>query len=120
MGFLHLSENLRLADYERIEPRCDAEQVPGGFEVGDVVDVREHGGPVDAVVFADEVGDGGAASLHVVARGVQLGAVARGDDDRLARDIAVLQRLQGVVDAARLEVEALAQLDGRRTVADAN
>ena len=37
---LHLAENLRLADDQRVEAGGDAEQVARGVEVGEVVDVR--------------------------------------------------------------------------------
>ena len=38
--FLHLAEDLRLADDERVEAGGDAEQMARDVEVGDVVDVR--------------------------------------------------------------------------------
>ena len=40
LRFLHLTENLRLADDQRVETGGDPEQMPGGVEIGDLVDVR--------------------------------------------------------------------------------
>ena len=37
---LHLAENLRLADDQRVEAGGDAEQMARDVEIGDVVDVR--------------------------------------------------------------------------------
>ena len=53
------------------------------------------------------------AASTIVARGVDLGAVARREHDRFARRPARGQRPQRRLDAARLEVDPLAQLDRR-------
>ena len=55
-----------------------------------------------------------------VGAGVDLGAVAGREHDRLARDLARGQRRQRRVEAAAREVDALAQLDRRGAVADAD
>ena len=36
MRLLDLTENLRLADHQRIEAGGDAEQMPGDIEIGDL------------------------------------------------------------------------------------
>ena len=49
-----LAENLRFADDQRVEAGGDAEQMPRGFEIRDVVDVRLDRRRVDVVERADE------------------------------------------------------------------
>ena len=117
---LHLAEDLRLADDQRVEARGDAEQMPRGVEVRHVVDVRRDLAVIDAVELADEAHQVGPRRRHVVARDVELGAVARREHHRLARRSALGQRAQRAVDAARLKVDALAQLDRRGAVTDSD
>jgi hypothetical protein len=52
--------------------------------------------------------------------GVDFGAVAGGEDHRLARDVAGRQRRQRRVDAAAREIHPFAQLDRRGPMADAD
>ena len=118
--FLDLPENLRLADDERIEAGGDAKQVSRRFEVGHVVDVRRHRRLVDRVELADEAHQVRQRRGHVVAGDVHFRAVAGGEHDRLARRAARRERLQRAVDAAHLEIEALAQFDRRGLVADSD
>ena len=58
---------------------------------------------------------GGAARVDVFAGRVELGAVARRDDDRFARRVPAAQRLQGVLQPARLEIQALPEFDRARS-----
>ena len=121
--FFDLSEDLRFADDERVEARGDAEQMPRRFEVGDVVDVRLDRGGVDVVERADERHQLGLRRRDVVARHVQLGAVARrehGDFAAGAAGLARRERAQRQLDAARLEVDAFAHFHGRGAVTDSD
>ena len=120
VGFLHLSENLRLADHERVEPGGDAEQMTRDVQIGDLVRMRHELGTVHAVELAHEGQEARARQREVVARGVQLRTVAGRQDDRLARRAALGQRPQRAIEAPRLEVEALAQLDRRGAMADSD
>ena len=116
---LHLSENLRLADDERVEAGGDAEQVTRGFEIGDVVHMRLDQGRIDVVERADERHQLGFRRRHVFAREIQLGAVAGREDRDFSRAparFARRERSQRKLDAARLEIDALAQLDRRGPV----
>ena len=120
MGLLHLAENLRLADDQRVEAGGDAEEMPRGVEVRDVVHVRQQRRRIHAVKLADEVDEVSARALGLLARRVDFGAVARREHDGFARRSALGQRAQRRLDAARLEVEPLAQLDRRGAMADSN
>ena len=117
---LHLAENLRLAHDERVEAGRDAEQVARDVQIGDVVHVRRDLAGGDAVEVAHEAHQILARLRRLVARDVELGAVARRDDNRFARRAALGERAQRVGDAARLEVDAFAQLDRRRAMTDSN
>ena len=122
--FFDLAENLRLADDQRIEAGRDAEQVAGRFEVGDLVDVRLERRSVHAVKRADERDQLGSCRRDVVARDVELGAIARREHRHLAGRGALRragrERAQRVLEAARLEIDALAQLDRRGPMADSD
>ncbi len=98
VGALHLPENLRLADDERVEARGDAEQVTGG--VGPLVDVEMPGHlvVVDAVILAEETANrvGGRVAIG---GGIDLGAIAGREDDRLLSDAPGAQRRERRVRA---------------------
>ena len=51
VSFLDLSEDLRLADDQRVEARRDAEQVARRVEVRHVVQMRREHRPIDTVKF---------------------------------------------------------------------
>ena len=118
--FLHLAENLRLADDERVEAGGDAEQVPRRVEVGDVVEVRRErrarSTPWNSLMNAAR---SARAAVDVVARGVELGAVA-GRDTTASRATPRPPAPAARVQPARLEVEPLAQLDGRGAMTEAD
>src|SRR5437764_1130583 len=92
--FFHLPENLRFADDQRIEAGGDAEQVPCGFEIGEVVEMRREVADLKTVEITEKAGE------------VGLRAGERGN------------RVERTVDAARLKVDALAQLDRRGAMTD--
>ena len=119
VGFFHLTENLRFADDERVEAGGDAKQMPRGFQIGDVVHVRLDGGGVHVVERADERHEFGFRRRHVVARHVELGAVAgreHGDFAAGAARVAGGERAERELDAARLEVDAFADFNRRGAV----
>ena len=118
--FLDLSEDLRLADDERVEPARDAEQVPRGVEIDEVLHVRRDFGRRHLVEVADEPGHVVTRALRVVAGGVDLGAVARRDDDRFARRSALGERDERLAYAPHVEVDALAQFDRSGPMADSD
>ncbi len=87
---LHLPENLRLANDERVEPGGDPEQVSRRVEVGALVDVRHQRRSIDAMELGDEPDELGACAVALIAGGIQLGAVAGRQDDGLARSAALV------------------------------
>jgi len=120
MRFLHLSENLRFADHERVESRGDAEQMPRDLAVGEVVHMWLKRASIDLVVLADEGHDIVPRCVDVVADAVELRPIARRQDDRLARGASRGKRAQGRRQAVGLKIEPLAQLHGRGPMTDSN
>ena len=60
------------------------------------------------------------AASHLIACRIQLGAVARREHDRLAARQPRRQLAQRRIQPARVEVDPLAQLDGRGPVTDSD
>ena len=116
----HLTENLRLADDQRIEAGGDPEEMSRGVEVGDVVDVRRDRRTIDAVELADEAHQIRARRRHIVAGDVQLGAIAGRQHDRLARRAARGERRQRAGEPVHVKIDPLAQLDRRGLVTDSH
>jgi hypothetical protein len=117
---LDLSEDLRLADDERVEPAGHAEQVPRGVEIDELMHVRRDFGCRHPVEVADEPRHVVTRPLRVFADGVDLRAVARRDDHRFARRSALGERDEGLAHAAHVEVDALAQFDRSGPMADSD
>ena len=117
VGALHLAENLRLADDQRVEAAGDAKEV--ARRIVAAVDVEMLGEPagLDAVILAEEARDGVGRRL-AVAEAVDLRAVAGRQDDGLGADRARRERRQRRRQPAAAEVHRLAQLHRRRPVAD--
>ena len=90
------------------------------IEVQQLVDVRRQRRAFDAVEFGDEPDELVRARLDLFACGIQLGAVARRQDDRLAVRQPRRQLAQRRIEPARVEVDPLAQLDGRGLVTDSD
>ncbi len=76
--------------------------------------------PIDAVKVAEKRRQIGARGVGVIARDVQLGPVAGRDHSHLAGRTAGRERPQRAFEAARLEVELLAQLHGRGAMTDSD
>ena len=117
---LHLPENLRFADDERVEAARNPEQMPRRVEAVDVVDVRREVRCLHPVELGEERDEVGARRRRVVAGDVELGAIAGREDDRFARGPAPGDGPQRLGDASRLEVHALPQVDGRRPMTDSD
>src|SRR5947207_10648100 len=89
-------------------------------QIAHFVRVRRELRAVHAVELAYEGHEARARLREIIARGVQLRAVAGRQHDCLARRAAFGQRPQRSIDTARLEVEALAQLNPRGAMAESN
>ena len=116
---LHLPENLRLADHERVEPGGHPEQMAGGLGALQHEDVGRELRPAEPVILRDEP-RARVAGRFGVGGSVDLGPVARRDDDRFARHVSRCQRGKGAIEPRARKVDALAQLDGRAPMADAD
>jgi len=84
-GVTHLSQDLRLADDLRIEARGHSEQVGDGFVLTERIEVWTEVVRIDAELVGDEAVEGGAPVLGVAHDRVDLGPVARREDDAAAR-----------------------------------
>src|SRR5438876_10557784 len=118
--FLHLTEKLRFADDERVEAGCDAKQVAGAVEIGEVIEMRRKIAGVKSVEISQKGGEIRLRAGEILVRRIHLGAVARRHDHRLACEGACRNRLECAIDAARLKVDTLAQLDRRGAMADSD
>ena len=119
VGALDLALDLGLADDHRVEPGRDAEQVARGVVVAKRVEVRDQLGRPD-VGLAGEDPERGRLGLDVVAdREVELGAVAGRERDRLVDVLGRDELPQHARGAALRQRDALAQLDRRGLVGDA-
>ena len=118
--FLDLAENLRLADDQRIEAGGDAEQVAGGVEVGQVVQVRRELAAIDAVELADE----GARDRRAPPRRRRTRRTPRRDCRWRARPLRGSTPRAASARSARLhaplEVDPLTQFDGRGAMTEAD
>ena len=116
---LHLPEDLGFADNQRVETRRHAKQVP--CHVGAGVDVEMWGELLlgHVVEATHEPGEVVSSGLGVLAGGIDLGTVAGGQHHRFGRSRADGQLPERLGDTASGEIDALAQVDRRRVVADA-
>ena len=114
-GLLHLAEDLRLAQHQRVQPGRHPEQV--AHRVGLVVAIQVGVQVVAGALLAGQpVGQRIGA---VVAAGVDLGAVAGGQQHRLLHAGLRAQRLQRPRQRVRAERHRLAQGNRRGLVVDA-
>jgi hypothetical protein len=116
-GGLDLRQDLALADNHAVEAHRDGEQVARGVGVEMAVDVRRHVARVDAVVLTEEDGQIAARGFRLGAHGVQLGAVAGGQDGGLAQGSAAIESQQGRLESAA-EGHLFAHLDRRGAVVE--
>src|SRR5207249_1600602 len=117
---LHLSEDLRFADDERIESARDPEQVPRGVEILLVVQMRRQFVRWHTVELGHKAREIRACRGCVLAGNVELGAIASGHDRRFVGRPAPRDAAQRLADATRLEIDALAQIDRCRAMTDSD
>ena len=120
VGLLDLAEDLRLADDHGVERAGDAEEMADGLALAELVEVRFEGGGGDGEVLVQEAEEvGGIAVAGVVLNGEELDAVAGGEDEGFADSRLMGEGACGVGEAGQGDGEALAHLDGRGGVVDA-
>ena len=121
VGLLDLAEDLRLADDHGVERAGDAEEMADGLALAELVEVRFEGGSGDGEVLVQEAEKvGGIAVAGVVLNGDELDAVAGGEDEGFADSGLMGECARGVGEAGQGDGEALADLDGRGGVVDAD
>jgi len=126
VGLFDLAEDLGLAHDHAVERAGDAEEVADGFALAEFVkvglDVAGWDGEV-LVEEAEEVGFGlgldAGGFAGVVLQGEEFDAVAGGEDEAFADAGLVEEGAGGVGEAGGGDGEALADLDGRGVVVDA-
>jgi hypothetical protein len=119
VGGLHLPEDLRLADDERIEAGRHAKQMPRRVDAAmDVQMIVEHGRR-DVVVVAEEPRQRAGRRVRL-ADGVDLRAIAGREHDRFRDNPRGRDRGHRALNAVAREVDGLPQLDGRRPVTEAS
>ena len=120
VGLFDLPEDLGLANDHRVERSDHPEEVPHDRLALEDVEVADQLVTVEIVVVGEEVDDRSGA-VHVC-RGdrVDLGAVARGDDDGLGDSGRRGEQRQRLFLPVRGEGELLAYLDRGRLVAQAD
>ena len=96
-----LAEDLGLADHRRVEPGRDLEQVPDRGVVVMRVEMRVQLVGGDVADLAQEVADVGVGAVEALGDGVDLGAVARADQDDLAHVVAIGETTDGLGDLVR-------------------
>jgi hypothetical protein len=106
---LDLAQDLRLAQYQRIQPDRDAEQMPHRLGVGVPVKIRVQRGNAQVVVFLQPAHHG-RFGLRLDPR-VQLGAVAGREQHGLVHAIDCAQRTQRFGQRFGCERDLLAQRD---------
>jgi hypothetical protein len=123
---LHLSEDLRLAEHHRVEARGDAEDVLHGLVPLPLVQVRfERGGVGNPAVPGELLADRAAGLDHraiaLLAREREdLDAIARRQEHRLRQLRAIRQPREHRREHVAAGREALAHLDGGRSVREAD
>src|SRR6185503_7873118 len=119
VGLLDLAEDLRLADHHRLQAGRHAEGVTDGFRIRVTVEDRVQLAAV-ARVIAGEEGLQGLYRARIVLAGVELHAVAGGEDHGLARPRLRAQAQERVAHLVLGEGEGLAHGERGRPVAHAD
>ena len=109
-----------LADHRRVEPGRDLEQVPDRGVVVMRVEVRVQLVGGDVADLAQEVADVGVGAVEALGDGVDLGAVARADQDDLAHVVAIGETTDGLGDLVRREGNALEHADRAAAMVDSD
>ncbi len=119
VSLLDLTQDLRLADDQGIEPRGHAKEVPRGIGLAARVEVRADQVGRE-VAYARKEGDQRfVALLEAAGRHVDLGAVARREQHRLAQGAVGRKPCQRRRQFARRNRQPLPKLDRRRVMAHA-
>ena len=121
VGVFDLAEDLRLADDHGVERGGDAEEMADGFALAELVEVGLDGVGGDGEVLvqeAQQAGVGGAVAC--VLPGDELDAIAGGEDEGFADAGLMGQGADGVGQAGGGDGEALADLERRGGVIDAD
>ena len=126
VGLFDLAEDLGLAYDHAVERAGDAEEVADGFALAEFVEVRLDVVGRDGEVLVEEAEEigfglrlGGGGFAGVVLQGEEFDAVAGGEDEAFADAGLVEEGAGGVGEAGGGDGEALADLDGRGVVVDA-
>ena len=117
VGFFDLAENLRLADHHGVEARGHAEEMTDGVSIVVPINVRSKQRGLKAELAIEETGEIGGGRLD---DREHLDAIAGGDDHALGDSG---HGGEGAGDFGELlagDGDALAQLDGRGFVVDAD
>ena len=114
--FLHLAEDLRLADDQRVEPGGHPEQVPRRRDVVVRKQVRQEHVLRELMIVAEECDQLFTCARRIAARDIDLGTVARRQHHRFGRRGSRSQRFNGGSDVTAREVEPFAEIDRRRPV----
>ena len=117
VGFLDLSKNLGLADHHGIEAGGDAKNVTDGLIFAKFVEMTFKLAEIDLEILAQEFTQVAGAVLHV---GDKFNAVASGDDHALGHSGMLGQFLAGLRQSRFRNGQALAHLDRRGLVIDAD
>ncbi len=110
--FLHLAEDLRLADHHRIESRGDAEGVAHRLLVGQGIEVLLKVRGAQPVIVRQPLRQLGGRFVFLSSRDVELGAVAGREDRGFARQPA-LELTERLLQALDMEHDALAHRERR-------
>jgi hypothetical protein len=113
---LHLPEDLRLAEHHRVESRCNAECVGHRFGLRERVQVRPQRIGRQAMRLLEPPRD----ARGLAAAEIHLGAVARRQDRRLADRARAGHVAQRVGERVGRERDALAHVERRGGVAEAD
>jgi len=120
VGLLDLAEDLGFADDHGIERAGDAEEMADGLALAELVEVRLEGGGRNGEVLLQEAEEVWRITVAgVVLNGDELDAVAGGEDEGFADSGLMGEGACGVGEAGGGNGEALADLDGRGGVVDA-
>ncbi len=126
VGLLDLAKNLGLADDHGVERAGDAEEMADGIALAELVEVRREGGEGDAEELFEEprqalrsIGALGRRIVEGFLSGEELDAIAGGENEAFADTGLVDERAGGLGEARGGHREALADLDGRCIVIDA-
>ena len=122
VGLFDLAEDLGLADDHAVEGAGYAEEMTDGFALAELVEVGLEGVRGNGEVLVEEAEEVGFVVLRgrgVFLEGEEFDAVAGGEDEAFADAGLVDEGASGVGEAACGDGEALAQLDGRGVVVDA-